>query len=97
MSDLVVVAVLVAKPGSEDIVRGALAALVAPTRAEEGCLSYVLSESAAAPGTFVTVESWRGQPDVDAHMQSPHVQQALVAAGEHLAVAPGIHPLVPVA
>ncbi|MDQ6687064.1 MAG: antibiotic biosynthesis monooxygenase, partial [Actinomycetota bacterium] len=54
-----VVAVITAKPGSEDAVRAAMRDIVGPTRDEEGCLSYDLSESAAAPGTFVTVEEWR--------------------------------------
>ena len=96
MSDLQVVAVLVARPGQEDVVRDALRALVPPTRQEPGCLSYELSESGAAPGTFVTVERWREQADLDAHLQTPHVQQAFAAAGDALAGAPGIHPLVPV-
>lgn len=97
MSDLSVVAVLIAKSGGEDAVRDALSALVAPTREEEGCLSYELYESAAAAGTFVTLERWRAQADLDAHLQTAHVQQALVAAGEALAAPPGVHPLVPVA
>lgn len=97
MADLSVVAVLVAQPGKEDVVRDALVALVTPTRAEAGCLSYALSESAVAPGTFVTVESWRAQADLDAHLQTDHVQQALAAAGDALAAAPAVHPLVPVA
>jgi quinol monooxygenase YgiN len=96
VADLTVVAVITAQPGKEDVVRDALAALVPPTLQEEGCLGYVLSESAAAPGTFVTIETWRAQADMDAHMQSPHVAQAFAAAGESLAAAPGIHPLVPV-
>ena len=97
MADLTVVAVLVAQPGKEDVVRDALVALVPPTLQEEGCLSYALSESAAVPGTFVTVETWRGQADLEAHMGTPHVQAALAAAGESLAAAPAIHPLVPLA
>ena len=97
MPDLSVVAFLVARSGQEDVLRAALTALVPPTREEEGCLSYELSESAAAPGTFVTVERWRAQADLDAHLQTPHVQQALASAGEALASPPGIHPLVPVA
>ena len=44
----------------------------------------------------MTQERWRGQADLDAHLQTAHVQQALVAAGDALAAAPGIHPLVPV-
>ena len=97
MADLTVVAVIVAQPGKEGVVRDALVALVPPTLQEPGCRSYVLSESAAAPGTFVTVETWAGQQDLDAHMTTPHVQQAFAAAGDALASAPGIHPLVPLA
>jgi quinol monooxygenase YgiN len=94
--ELSVVAVLTAKQGQEDVVRQALSALVPPTLAEEGCLAYELFESGAAPGVFVTQERWRGQDDLDAHMQTPHVAQAFASAGESLAAAPGIHPLVPV-
>lgn len=96
MSDLQVVAVIAAKPGSEDVVRGALNGLVEPTRAEDGCLAYALYESASAPGTFVTVETWRGQEDLDAHLRTPHVTNALTVADGHLAGTPGIHPLRPV-
>lgn len=96
MPDLAVVALISAKPGSEDAVRAALTTLVPPTRQEEGCTSYALYESATAPGTFVTVESWRGQSDLDAHMASPHIAAAFAAAGEHLAAAPAIHALTPV-
>jgi quinol monooxygenase YgiN len=96
MSDLNVVAVLKAKPGSEGAIRDALASLVEPTRAEPGNVSYDLHESAAEPGTFITIEKWRSQEDLDAHMQTPHIAAALGAAGDHLAEAPAIHPLVPV-
>ena len=96
MPDLSVVAVLVAQPGREAVLRDALIALVPPTLQEEGCLAYELNESAAAPGTFLTVERWRAQADLDAHLQTPHVAQAFAAAGEALAAAPAVHPLVPV-
>jgi quinol monooxygenase YgiN len=95
VSDLPVVAVIVAKPGSEDAVRAALQALVAPTLAESGCRSYTLHESVAQPGTFITLESWGGPGDLDAHMASPHIAAALAATEGHLAVAPAIHPLTP--
>jgi quinol monooxygenase YgiN len=97
VADLTVVAVIVAQPGKADVVRDALLALVPPTLQEEGCLSYALSESAAEPGTFITVETWRAQADADAHLGTPHVQAAFAAAGEALAGAPAIHPLVPLA
>lgn len=98
MSDLAVVAFIKAKPGSADVVRDALRDLVTATRRDEtGCLSYELNESAATPGTFITVESWVDQGALDAHLQTPHLQAALAAAGEHMAEPPAIHPLMPVA
>ncbi|MTD15560.1 antibiotic biosynthesis monooxygenase [Nakamurella sp. YIM 132087] len=97
MADLEVVAVLTAKPGSEAVLRDALAALVEPTLAEEGCLDYKLFSSLADPTVFITTERWRAQSDLDAHMRSPHIRTALGVFGEHLAAPPGIHPLAPVA
>ena len=96
MADLQVVAVLVAKPGSEDLVGEALRALVEPTRSEAGCTSYQLYVSEADKATFITIETWKSRDDLDAHMQTPHIQQALSVAGDHLAQAPAIHPLSPV-
>lgn len=96
MSDLNVVALLTAKPGSEEIIRGALTALAVSTRAESGCVSYELYNSAADPTVFVTIEKWESQADLDGHMASPHIAEALAIAGDHLAEAPAIHPLVPV-
>ena len=95
MTDLDVIAVLVAKPGSEQIVYGALTGLVEPTLAEDGCLSYRLFTSAVDPATFVTIEKWRSQDALDQHMQTRHIQDALTVAGDHFAVAPSIHPLQP--
>ncbi|MGC0366790.1 quinol monooxygenase YgiN [Rhodococcus sp. 27YEA15] len=93
MSELRVVATIPAKSGSENEVRSALSALVEASRAEEGNVSYELFESEAAPGTFVTIETWRSQDDLNAHMQSAHLQAALAAAGPLLDGAPAIHPL----
>jgi quinol monooxygenase YgiN len=95
MADLNVVAVLTAKEGHRDQVLAALAALVEPTRAEPGCLSYQLFESQADTNTFITVELWRSQADLDQHLASPHLKVATDAAGEALAASPAIHPLTP--
>jgi quinol monooxygenase YgiN len=91
-----VVAVITAKPGSEDAVRAAMRSLVAPTREEEGCLAYDLSESSSAPGTFVTVEQWSDPSDLDKHMQTEHIKAALGVLGSELAAAPAIHALTPI-
>ncbi len=95
MSELHVVATIPAKPEAVDALRVALRALVAASREEEGCLAYDLYESAAAPGTFVTMERWTGREALDVHMQSPHISDALAAADGQLSGDIAIHPLVP--
>lgn len=96
MSDLHVVATIPAKPEDADAIRAALQTLAVATRQEEGCLAYDLYESAAAPGTFVTIERWRGQADLDAHMTTPHIAAAFAVADGKLSGDVAIHPLAPV-
>ena len=96
MPDLNVVALIPARSGSEDVVREALTRLAAATQSHQGCLHYELFESAAAPGTFVTVERWTAQEDLDAHMATQDVADAFTAADGHLAGDVAIHPLRPV-
>ena len=96
MANLQVVAVMTAKPGSVKLVGEALLALVEPARSEPGCNSYQLFTSAVDPATFITVETWSSQEELNAHYQSPQVQQALSAVSDDLVQAPAIHPLIPV-
>lgn len=96
MSNLNVVAIIEAKAEGADQVRVALHSLVVATRAEEGCVSYDLSESMSAPGSFVVVEVWRSQADLDRHAKSPHMQTAFETVDGLLASAPAVHPLRPV-
>jgi quinol monooxygenase YgiN len=76
----------------------ALAALAAASqRDEEGCLGYEVFESTSAPGTFVTIESWRSVDDMNAHMSTPHVAEAFGVLGPLLAGELGLHTLKPLA
>lgn len=84
MAKLTVVATLVARPGLEDELGAALRALIAPTRAEQGCLAYELHRSHEQPNTYVFTESWADRAVWDAHMQTPHLQN-LAAQQETLA------------
>ena len=78
MAHLTVVATLKAKPDCEAELLAMLQDLVAPTRAEAGCINYDLHRSDDEPGTFLFHETWESRPLWEAHMQSPH----LVAFGE---------------
>lgn len=95
MSELNVVATIPAKPEAVDQIRTSLQTLAAATRQEQGCIFYDLYESAAFPGTFVTVERWRGQADLDTHLASPHIAEAFAAADGKLSGEVMIHPLTP--
>lgn len=93
MSELRVVATIPTDPAAGEAVRAGLAELVAATLAEEGCLAYEAYESTAQPGVFVTIETWRGQDDLDAHMQTPHIAKAFETLGGVLTGEVAIHPL----
>ena len=96
MTAVPVVAVVIAKDGSAEVVREALTALARASRDEEACVSYDVHESATAPGTFVTIEHWEGDAAVEKQLRTEHFKQAVQATTGHLATAPAIHSLKPV-
>jgi quinol monooxygenase YgiN len=95
MSELHVVATIPGKPEAAQALGASLSKLAAATREEEGCLAYDVFESAAVPGTFVTVERWRDQAALDGHMTSPHIAEAFAATEGALVGEVAIHPLTP--
>src|SRR4051794_22200449 len=88
-----VVATLPIDPAHTQAAAGALSTLAAASREEEGCYAYDVFESATAPGTFVTVEAWRSQADLDAHFGTPHIAAAFEMLGPVIAGDIGLHPL----
>jgi quinol monooxygenase YgiN len=77
---VIVIARVVAAPGREEDLRDVLEGLVAPTRAEPGCLRYDLVRDRAEPGVFTFVEEWTDDAALDRHFETPH----FIAAGERL-------------
>ncbi|MCU7646581.1 putative quinol monooxygenase [Pseudomonas piscis] len=67
-----VVAVLLARDGKEQEVERILRACVQPSRAEEGCLAYVLHRSVDQAGRFVFIERWVNHAAIEQHRQMPH-------------------------
>jgi len=59
--------------------RKALEAMIAPTRAEEGCILYDLYATQDA-NTFVLFESWKSLKALQSHLQTPHYEQLEKAA-----------------
>ena len=87
-----VIAHIEARPDAAQAVRRVFDDLLAPSRAEPGCVDYQVFEDGARPGYFVTVECWADAAAFEAHMASPHVAAAFAAAQDLLASAPHIAP-----
>ena len=85
-----VVATITAQPDKADELKAVLLSLIAPTRAEDGCLSYQLFQNNADADDFVFVEEWASDAAIDAHMTTPHLQDALSRVQSLLAKAPDI-------
>jgi quinol monooxygenase YgiN len=73
---LTVIAHVRAKPGHEARVREILMGLIAPTRAEQGCIDYDLHASNENTREFVFYENWATPEHLDIHAKSAHILAA---------------------
>ena len=48
-------------------------AMLAASRAEDGCITYSYAQDVAEPGLIRVFEAWRDQPAIDAHFKAPHM------------------------
>lgn len=72
-----VIARFVAKPGRVDELKALLEGLVAPTRAEQGCIRYVLLRNNEQPDEFTFVEEWTDEATLNRHLDTPHLRHAI--------------------
>lgn len=70
---VIVISHIRARRGYEAIVRDTLKKLIAPARAEEGCLDYKLYESATEATLFVLYQVWASEKHLKSHNESVHV------------------------
>jgi quinol monooxygenase YgiN len=63
-----------ARPGKQAELRKTLLGLLAPTRAEAGCINYDLHAAPDDPSKFLFYENWASKSDHEAHDKTPHVQ-----------------------
>jgi quinol monooxygenase YgiN len=75
MKKISVLARVRARPGMEREVRRACLALVEPSRAEQGCISYDLHQSADDPALFMFYENWESRGDLERHLETAHALQ----------------------
>jgi quinol monooxygenase YgiN len=73
MAQVTIIGTVRARPETREELARLLAAQVAPTRAEPGCINYDFHVDAADPCCFVFYENWGCQADLDAHLAMPHL------------------------
>jgi quinol monooxygenase YgiN len=84
-SSIVVVARLVAKPGKFEELRLACDAMVEPSRAERGCLKYVLRQNKIDQRIFTFIELWESALALNRHSQASHMAHFIGQLAELLA------------
>ena len=72
------------KPGAIRQMKDLSAGLLAPSRAEDGCIDYYWYQSLEDASKFVLYMNWRDQAAFEAHVRSSHVRAAEKALEELL-------------
>jgi len=81
MSNLTVVAKVVAKQDSIENVRNELLKLIPSTRSENGCIEYNLHQDNENPAVFVFYETWKNLACLEDHMNTEHFKSFVNAVG----------------
>ncbi|MFI7000375.1 putative quinol monooxygenase [Nocardia sp. NPDC050175] len=72
---LVVIVSFTAEPGQEHRLRTELDAVVEPTRAEQGCISYQPYLHPNDPGRVIVVEEWTDDTTFERHIALPRSER----------------------
>ena len=77
---LTIVVRIKAKPGKEGRVKRELIKLLAPTRAEPGCINFDLHQAVDDASLFLVHENWVSEEDLKQHFEMPYLQAWLAEA-----------------
>ncbi len=72
---IVLIARLKVKQGTEDEAKRAALAIVADSRAEEGCLNYDFHQAIDDSTIFFWHETWANKSALDAHFKMPYFDE----------------------
>ncbi|MBX7172936.1 MAG: antibiotic biosynthesis monooxygenase [Pyrinomonadaceae bacterium] len=70
--------------------KSAALAIVADSRAEDGCISYNVHQSIEDETIFIWRESWKSKDDLNKHFEKDYVKEFFVFANEVAAEPPKI-------
>lgn len=85
MSIVTVVAKLTVKADAIEVVKAELLKMIAPTRAEDGCIEYRLLQDNDDPAVFIFYENWESIACLERHMASEHFKCYVAAVGDLIA------------
>ena len=97
MSDIVLFAKMIAKPGAEAEMAKALTALVAASEEEPGLRIYAAHQQVDDPATFWFYEVYDGEDALAAHARGPRMTEARGKVREFGAAAPEVFRVTPLA
>ena len=80
-----IIGTVVAKPEKRDELMRILAAQVAPTRAEPGCINYDFPCDKSDPNIFIFYENFVSKAALDDHLKKSHLQPLMDRLDELLA------------
>ncbi len=84
-NQVTVVVRIKSKPGMEAQVKQELFGLLAPTRAEAGCINYDMHQAPNDPALFLFHENWTSEDALNRHFQTEHIQRWIDKAAIFLA------------
>jgi quinol monooxygenase YgiN len=76
-SNVTVIARIRAKADRVQRVEEELRKLLAPTRAENGCIDFDMHQGATDPSLFLFHENWTSKAALEAHFETPHIKNWL--------------------
>ncbi len=79
MSNLIIIARVVAKEDSVQSVKSELLKLVAVAREEDGCIKYSMHQDNDNPAAFMFYETWASQASLEMHMNTDSFKAYLKA------------------
>lgn len=75
MSEIRIVATVIAKNNELEFVKAAVKSIVEPSNRDEGCIQYELHQDHNDLNTFVFFERWRDQESLVKHNQTLHLKE----------------------
>lgn len=87
---LILAAKCIGKPECRDDIMRVSAAIVPPSRAETGCISYEVHQRLSGENEYLFFEEWTDRAALDFHFETPHFQEFIKEFTQLLQAPPSI-------